>query len=103
MEKIVIATDGSAASAEALDFGLEVAADEDATALLVDVAPLMESSRPAASPQIHRSLTRSARRITSHSRRLERSRNAQAYPRRLTYSSAIQPEIATFAESQERT
>ena len=42
MEKIVIATDGSAASAEALDFGLEVAADEDATALLVHVAPLMD-------------------------------------------------------------
>jgi nucleotide-binding universal stress UspA family protein len=42
MDKIVIATDGSAASAEALDFGLELAADEDATALLVHVAPLMD-------------------------------------------------------------
>ncbi len=42
MDKIVIATDGSAASAEALDFGLELAADEEATALLVHVAPLMD-------------------------------------------------------------
>ena len=42
MDKIVIATDGSAASAEALEFGLELAADEDATALLVHVAPLVD-------------------------------------------------------------
>jgi nucleotide-binding universal stress UspA family protein len=39
MDKIVIATDGSAASVEAVDFGLELAADEDATVLLVHVAP----------------------------------------------------------------
>jgi nucleotide-binding universal stress UspA family protein len=42
MDKIVIATDGSAASAEALDFGLELAADDGATALLVHVAPLFD-------------------------------------------------------------
>jgi hypothetical protein len=33
MNKVVSATDGSAASAEALEFGLELAAAEDATAL----------------------------------------------------------------------
>lgn len=50
MDKIVIATDGSAASAEALDVGLELAAGEDAAALLVHVAPLLDSPPPGGFP-----------------------------------------------------
>jgi nucleotide-binding universal stress UspA family protein len=39
VNKILIATDGSAASAEALEFGLELARDEDAAVVFVHVAP----------------------------------------------------------------
>jgi nucleotide-binding universal stress UspA family protein len=39
MKKILIATDGSASSAEAVDFGLELAAEENAAVIFVHVAP----------------------------------------------------------------
>lgn len=42
MEKILIATDGSRASAEAVAFGVELAADEDAEAILVHVVPAVD-------------------------------------------------------------
>src|SRR5205814_8012919 len=39
MKKILIATDGSAASAEAVEFGLELAEEHDAAVIFVHVAP----------------------------------------------------------------
>jgi nucleotide-binding universal stress UspA family protein len=40
MDKILIATDGSAASQEAVEFGVELAHEENATAIFVHVIPL---------------------------------------------------------------
>jgi nucleotide-binding universal stress UspA family protein len=42
MKKILIATDGSASSAEAIDFGLELAAEESADVIFVHVAPAVD-------------------------------------------------------------
>ena len=42
MKKILIATDGSASSAEAVDFGLELAADHNADVIFVHVAPAVD-------------------------------------------------------------
>ncbi len=42
MRKILIATDGSASSAEAIDFGLELAAEESADVIFVHVAPAVD-------------------------------------------------------------
>jgi nucleotide-binding universal stress UspA family protein len=43
MKKILIATDGSAPSTEALEFGLDLAAAEDATAIVVHVIPSLDT------------------------------------------------------------
>jgi nucleotide-binding universal stress UspA family protein len=43
MKKIMIAVDGSPASTEALEFGLDLAAEEAARALVVHVAPAIDS------------------------------------------------------------
>ena len=43
MNKILIATDGSSASAEAVDFGLELVAEHNAEAIFVHVAPQFEA------------------------------------------------------------
>ena len=42
MKKILIATDGSASSAEAVDFGVELAAEHEAKVIFVHVAPAFE-------------------------------------------------------------
>ncbi len=42
MKKILIATDGSASSAEAVDFGIELAAEHEAKVIFVHVAPALE-------------------------------------------------------------
>jgi nucleotide-binding universal stress UspA family protein len=47
MKKILIATDGSASSAEAVDFGVELAAEHEAEVLFVHVAPALELSADA--------------------------------------------------------
>ena len=39
MKKILIATDGSSASTDAVEFGLELVAEQDAEAIFVHVAP----------------------------------------------------------------
>lgn len=44
MDKILIATDGSAPATEALELGLDLAADEGATAIVVYVLPLVDSA-----------------------------------------------------------
>jgi nucleotide-binding universal stress UspA family protein len=43
MKKILIATDGSPAAVEAVEFGLELAADEGAKAIVVHVVPSFDS------------------------------------------------------------
>jgi len=43
MEKILIATDGSPSSIEALEFGLDLAAEEEAEALVVHVVPALDT------------------------------------------------------------
>ena len=43
MKKILIATDGSASSAEAVDFGVELAAEHEAKVIFVHVAPLLDT------------------------------------------------------------
>jgi nucleotide-binding universal stress UspA family protein len=43
MKKILIATDGSPAAVEALEFGLDLAAEEEAEALVVHVVPSIDS------------------------------------------------------------
>jgi nucleotide-binding universal stress UspA family protein len=43
MKKILIATDGSPSSAEAVDFGVEFAADLDANVIFVHVAPALDA------------------------------------------------------------
>ena len=45
MKKILIATDGSPAAADAVDFGLELAAEQDATVTFVTVVPMPEWER----------------------------------------------------------
>jgi nucleotide-binding universal stress UspA family protein len=42
MKKILIATDGSASSAEAVDFGVELAAEHGAEVIFVHVAPALD-------------------------------------------------------------
>jgi nucleotide-binding universal stress UspA family protein len=42
MKKILIATDGSASSAEAVAFGVELAAEQEAAVIFVHVAPTMD-------------------------------------------------------------
>ena len=42
MNKILIATDGSESAQEALEVGLELAAEQDATAFVVHVAPTVD-------------------------------------------------------------
>ena len=42
MKKILIATDGSASSAEAVEFGVELAAEHDAAVIFVHVAPAFD-------------------------------------------------------------
>jgi nucleotide-binding universal stress UspA family protein len=42
MKKILIATDGSASAAEAVDFGLELAAQHEAKVIFVHVAPALD-------------------------------------------------------------
>jgi nucleotide-binding universal stress UspA family protein len=42
MKKILIATDGSASSAEAVDFGVELAAEHEAKVVFVHVAPALD-------------------------------------------------------------
>ncbi len=42
MKKILIATDGSASSAEAVDFGVELAAEHEAKVIFVHVAPALD-------------------------------------------------------------
>jgi nucleotide-binding universal stress UspA family protein len=42
MKKILIATDGSPASHEAVEFGLELAAEQDAAVVFVHVVPIMD-------------------------------------------------------------
>ncbi len=60
MKKILIATDGSASSAEAIDFGLELAVEESAEVIFVHVAPAVDQLPVASygfgggSPQVPR-------------------------------------------------
>jgi nucleotide-binding universal stress UspA family protein len=42
MKRILIATDGSPSSAEAVDFGVELAAEHEATVIFVHVAPALD-------------------------------------------------------------
>ena len=42
MDRILIATDGSPSADEAVDFGLELAADQGATVTFVDVVPALD-------------------------------------------------------------
>ncbi len=42
IEKILIATDGSESAHEALEFGLDLAAEQDARAFVVGVAPAVD-------------------------------------------------------------
>jgi nucleotide-binding universal stress UspA family protein len=42
MKKILIATDGSESAHEALEFGLDLAAEQDAKAFIVHVAPVVD-------------------------------------------------------------
>jgi nucleotide-binding universal stress UspA family protein len=42
MNKILIGTDGSASAHEAVEFGLDLAAEQDARAFIVHVAPLVD-------------------------------------------------------------
>jgi nucleotide-binding universal stress UspA family protein len=49
MKKILIATDGSASSAEAVEFGVELAAEHGASVLFVHVAPAVDVIPMAAS------------------------------------------------------
>ena len=44
MKRILIATDGSASSAEAVEFGVELAAEHEAEVLFVHVAPALDVS-----------------------------------------------------------
>jgi nucleotide-binding universal stress UspA family protein len=43
MRKILIATDGSASSVEAVDFGIELAAEHEAKVIFVHVAPALDA------------------------------------------------------------
>ena len=43
MKKILIATDGSESAREALEFGLELAAEQDAEAFILHVAPRVDA------------------------------------------------------------
>jgi nucleotide-binding universal stress UspA family protein len=43
MKKILIATDGSASSAEAVEFGVELAAEHEAKVVFVHVAPVLDA------------------------------------------------------------
>jgi len=62
LEKILIATDGSDSAHEALEFGLDLAAEQDAEAFVIHVAPRMDAM-PCASfavitPSIPHELTK---------------------------------------------
>jgi nucleotide-binding universal stress UspA family protein len=101
MDKIVIATDGSAASAEALDFGLELAADEDATALLVHVAPLMDalpSAGMGTTPAVPHEIGDADRAPLEEAEQIAKRAGVRAATHLLVGDAAR--EIAGFADSQ---
>jgi nucleotide-binding universal stress UspA family protein len=101
MDKIVIATDGSAASAEALDFGLELAADEEATALLVHVAPLMDvlPGGLGTTPAVPHELTEADRVPLEEAEEIAKGVGVRATPHLLVGDAAR--EIAAYADSQD--
>ena len=101
MDKIVIATDGSAASAEALDFGLELAADEEATALLVHAAPLMDvlPGGLGTTPAVPHELTEVDRVPLEEAEEIATGAGVRATTRLLVGDAAR--EIAAYADSQD--
>jgi nucleotide-binding universal stress UspA family protein len=102
MDKIVIATDGSAASAEALEFGLEIAADEDATALLVHVAPLLDVLSGGgfpASPSVPHEITEADHAPLRQAEQVAKEAGVRATTELLVGDPAR--EIAAYADSQD--
>ena len=102
MDRIVIATDGSPASAEALDVGLELAADEDATALLVHVAPLLDvlpGGGFPANPRLPHEITEADRVPLEQAEQVAKEAGVQATTELLVGDAAR--EIAAYADSQD--
>jgi len=68
MRKILIATDGSAASAEAVEFGVELAAEHEAAVIFVHVAPGLDVL-PMAGSGMAGAVARVPHKTTPHDRR----------------------------------
>lgn len=66
--KILVATDGSPPSAEAIEFGLELAAEHDAALIFVHVAPATDVLPMAASSGMAGGVPRVPHEVTDHDR-----------------------------------
>src|SRR5437763_9615576 len=102
MKKLLIATDGSAASTEAVEFGLELAEEHDAAVIFVHVAPgtdiIPVGGLAGAMPRVPHELDAHDRAPLEEAERLGEERGLHVNGKLL--SGDIVDEIVAFADSQ---
>ncbi len=104
MKKILIATDGSASSAEAVDFGVELAAEHEAKVIFVHVAPALDVIPAAgygfggASPRVPHELDAFDRAPLDDAEQIAAGHGVEASSK-LLIGDAVD-EIVAFADSQ---
>jgi nucleotide-binding universal stress UspA family protein len=103
MNKILVATDGSPASAEAVEFGLELAEEHDATVLFVHVAPTTEivpvGGFAGAMPRVPHQLDAHDRAALEEAESLAEQRGIPASSKLLVGD--VVDEIVAFGDSQD--
>jgi nucleotide-binding universal stress UspA family protein len=104
MKKILIATDGSESSAEAVNFGVELAVEHEATVIFVHVAPALDIVAEAAYgmvgvvPRVPHQLTALDRVPLQEGERIAAREGVQASSK-LLVGDAVD-EIVAYADSQ---
>jgi nucleotide-binding universal stress UspA family protein len=103
VKRILIATDGSRASAEAIEFGLELVEEHDAAALFVHVAPstdvLPVGGFVGAIPRVPHELDADDRAPLEEAERLAEQHGVRATSKLLAGDTV--DEIVAFADSQD--
>jgi len=103
MRKIVIATDGSDSASEALEFGLDLAAEQGAIPIILHVAPVEDvipyTSFAIAPPRIPHVLTDDDRYALVEAAEIAESKNIKARTELLVGDPV--DEIVAFADSSE--
>ncbi|HEV2592686.1 MAG TPA: universal stress protein [Gaiellaceae bacterium] len=104
MKKILIATDGSVSSAEAVDFGVEFAAENEAKVVFVHVAPALDAipmpgfGMAGGVPHIPHELTKSDRASLEDAEQVAARAGVEATSK-LLVGNAVD-EIVAYADSQ---